>query len=435
MKLCAELSHWEGAREDQQIPTPPFSQSLPTETKNASLPAVILTYSVLAVASVFMVAARYLFPVLAADIRHDLGFSLANAGALSTIFALGVGIGGLPIGYLMSRFSRKAILQAGIAISSVAIGLTARMSAFWSLLLCLACTGIGMAIMTTVLFSFMGARFSRYRGAAVGSVNVCYGLGAIVGPLAAGFLRTSYQSWRVPMISFGLSGLFLVGVLAVSVPSWFSELQAVSQVRSDHGGASTLLNRNSILLTVLSVVHGFAFYGFLGLYPTFLRENLHYSPNTAGFVMSFFGLGGLLSIGGGWLGDRFPPRWILGTGFFCTAAVGYLVFHGSSSVAAQATLTFAYGVIANAIIYVNLAGYHLRSVQTSLGARASGLFVSSMYGSATFAGFLMGALASHGGWTMAGNIQVSLFSIIAAAFVMGLRLDQRPSRESAAESH
>ena len=40
----------------------------------------------------------------------------------------------------------------------------------------------------------------------------------------------------------------------------------------------------------------------------------------------------ILSIFGGWLGDRFSPRVVLSAAFFCVAALGYLCFHGSGSI-------------------------------------------------------------------------------------------------------
>ena len=45
------------------------------------------------------------------------------------------------------------------------------------------------------------------------------------------------------------------------------------------------------------------------MYPTFLRDSLHYSPKMAGLVLSFFGVGALTSIGGGWIGDKFCRAW------------------------------------------------------------------------------------------------------------------------------
>ncbi|MGH9437800.1 MAG: MFS transporter, partial [Terriglobia bacterium] len=52
----------------------------------------VAMFCVLLAAYVLMAADRYLFPVLAVDVRRDFGFSLASTGLLSTIFTLGLGI-------------------------------------------------------------------------------------------------------------------------------------------------------------------------------------------------------------------------------------------------------------------------------------------------------------------------------------------------------
>ena len=381
-------------------------------------------YCVLLVSYALMAADRFLFPVLAPDVRRDFGFSIANTGLLATIFTLGLGVGGLPTGYLLSQFSRKTVLLTGIAIFSAATALTAIARGFWSILILLAVTGIGMAMLATVMFALAASYFAGNRGAAIGSVNLCYGIGGIAGPILAGVLLSSYGNWRAPMVVFGLFGFVMIGVIALTVRPWFSETRRAAEARADRGGAPTLLNRNTVLLTVLSAIYGLVLYGFLGMYPTFLRESLQYSPGTAGFVMSFFGLGALASIAGGWLGDRFSPRVVLGAAFLCTAALGYLFFHASPAVVVQAILTCAYGVIGSAILYVNLAACHVKAVRSSLASRGSGMFVTSLYTSSAVAGYLMGAIVSYAGWVVAGEIQISLFSLVAAALALALRPDQ-----------
>jgi DHA1 family inner membrane transport protein len=165
-------------------------------------------------------------------------------------------------------------------------------------------------------------------------------------------------------------------------------------------------------------------YGYLGMYPTYLREHLAYSPVAAGTVMSVYGFGALASIGGGWLGDRFSPRLVMSATFLAAAVLGYLLFHGSPRFATQAALSFAWGIVVSGALYVNLAGYHVKAVTSDLVSRASGLFVASLYGSAAFAGYSIGWLASHAGWVTAGLIQISLLSIVGAALAVFLQDDR-----------
>jgi len=391
------------------------------DTQAGARNTAIAMYCVLLVAYSLMAADRYLFPFLNSDVRKEFGFSVPTIGLLSTIFTLGLGIGGLPTGYLLSRFSRKTVLMLGIAIFSGATMLTTVAGGFWTMLFCLAVTGIGMAMLATSMFALAASYFVNYRAAAIGSVNFCYGIGGFYAPILASAFLLSYKTWRAPMLAFGLFGFITLALILLFVRTWFSETRRTAQARADAGGASTLLNRNSVLLTILSMLHGLSMYGFLGLYPLYLREGLHFPPGTAGGVYKFFGVGALASILCGWLGDRFSPRVVLSGGFLCSAGLGYLFFHGSSSVLAASIMTCTYGVVASSILYVNLAGYHVKAVRGSLASRASGMFVTSLYAAAAFAGLLMGWIEAHHGWPMAGMIQMSVLSIVGAALALALR--------------
>jgi MFS transporter, DHA1 family, inner membrane transport protein len=385
----------------------------------------IAMYCAMLVSYALMAANRFLLPTVAANVRQEFAFSLARTGLLTTIFTVGLGLGGVPTGYLLSRFSRKTVLMAGIGVFSTSVALTTMASGFWTLFLCLTLMGVGMAMEATVMFALAASYFYNNRAAAIGSVNLCYGLGGIAAPIAASWLLNRYGNWRGPMLVFGAAGYAMIVLIALSVRRWFSETARAAEARAGSGGAATMMNRNTILLTIISLVYGLVLYGFLGMYVTFLRDpgGLAFAPTTAGSIYSFFGAGALLSIVGGWLGDRFSPRAVLCGAFLITAALGYAFAHAGPSTLLQGALTFAYGVVGSGVLYVNLAGYHVKAVRTSLASRGSGMFVTSLYGSSALAGYLMGFLASHAGWIAAFEIQIALLSLVAG----GLALLLRPS--------
>jgi DHA1 family inner membrane transport protein len=367
---------------------------------------------------------RQLFPLLAADVRREYGFSLANIGLLSTIFTLGMAVAGLPTGYLLARLSRKAVLQVGIGIFSTGTILTVLSTGFPDMLAYRAATGIGEAMQFTVLLAIAANYFAGHRGAAIGWINFCYALGSIVSPVLGGRALSTYQSWRVPMFLFGILGLLAIAVVALAVKPWFTEAQSNANEGASLGGAGTVWNRNTVLLTVMSLIGGLVIYGYLGMYPTFLRESLHYSPTAAGTVMSAFGIGAMGSIVGGWLGDRCSPRPLLGGAFLCSGALGYLLFDGTPSIKVQAVLSFAWGIVASGTIHVNLAGYHVKAVRSGLASRTAGIFVTSLYGSAAAAGYLMGWIAARGGWLLAAQIQLFLLSLVGGGLALALRPEQ-----------
>jgi len=371
---------------------------------------------------------RQLFPLVAPEVRREFAFSLAGVGLLSTVFTLGMAVAGVPTGFLLARFSRRAVLQTGIALFSAGTALMVVSRGFPDMLLYRTLTGVGEAMQLTVLLAIAANYFAGFRGAALGAVNFSFAIGAIVGPLLGGTLLGAYGTWRVPTLIFAVCGFAMMALIAAAVDSSYTERDGASTLRAGDGGAATLGNRNTILLTAMSLLGGLVIYGYLGLYPTFLREGLGYSPQSAGSVMGIYGLGALMSIAGGWIGDRGSPRVVLSTAFLAAAMLGYLLFNGSSSFYWQAVLSFAWGVVVSGVVYVNLAGYHVKAVRRDLAGRASGVFVTSLYLSAAIAGYVMGWIANRAGWGAAGALQISLCALAAAALALALRPAQMSPR-------
>jgi DHA1 family inner membrane transport protein len=337
---------------------------------------------------------------------------------------LGMAVAGAPTGFLLARFSRKAVLQAGIALFSAGTALTVLSRGFADMLMYRALTGIGEAMQLTVLLAIAANYFVGHRAAALGAVNFTFAIGAIISPVLGGALLGAYGSWRVPMVAFGVIGFVVMAIIAVSVDRSVTERDSAPAAHGHDGGAATLANRNTILLTVMSLLGGLVIYGYLGMYPTFLREGLGYSPTATALVTSLYGFGALTSIGGGWIGDRGSPRVVLSATFVVAAVLGYLLFNGSGAYYWQAMLSFAWGVVVSGMIYVNLAGYHVKAVRRNLAGRASGVFVTGLYLSAAVAGYLMGWIANRAGWADAGTIQISLSSLCAAGLALALRPEE-----------
>jgi DHA1 family inner membrane transport protein len=401
--------------------------SAPPREQTGARSLAIAMYCILLLSYVLMAADRYLFPVIAPYVRREFDFSPAITGLLTTIFTLGLGVGGLTTGYILARFSRKSVILVGVAIFSGATAMTTVTHGFWGMLLCLASQGIGMAMLATSMFALAASYFVNYKAAAIGSVNFCYGIGGFVGSYGAGVLLMKYGAWRVPMLVFGLFGFVMVAVMAISVRAWFSETRGGTPKRVAAGGAASLLNRNSVLLTILCVIHGLSMYGFLGSYASFLQENLHYTPSLSGFVVGLFAIGALASIAGGWLGDQLSPRITLFGSYVFIAVLGYLFYQHAPSVLTREILTLIYGVVGSAVLYVSLAAYHVKALESGLRSKGSGMFVTSLYGGAAFGGYLIRALATHGGWLFAGTVQMSILCAIGAMLSLALR----PSEMSA----
>ena len=279
-------------------------------------------FGLLLVAYTLMSADRYLINMLGPDIRAALGLSLPQMGALTTMFTLGIAIAGLPAGALIARTSRRTVLLLGIGLFSAATLALHASHRFLQHVRVYRHARRGMSFLATSMFALSASYFSKTRVAAVGIVNVCFGLGSFVGPWAVGNIRTSTGSWQTPMVVFGFTGIALAILVALVVRPWFTETKGVAQHSEATGGADSLMNRNTIIFSVLSALYGLTVYGFLGLYPTFLRDVLKLTPAEVGGIMPFFGLGSLTSFFAGQLGDRFPTKVVLSIASLVLVAAG-----------------------------------------------------------------------------------------------------------------
>ena len=121
----------------------------------------VVTFGVLIGSYVINAMDRQLFPLVAPDVRREYGFSLAGVGLLSTVFTLGMAVAGVPTGFLLARFSRRAVLQAGIALFSAGTALTVVSRGFADMLVYRTVTGIGEAMQLTVLLAIAANYFGR----------------------------------------------------------------------------------------------------------------------------------------------------------------------------------------------------------------------------------------------------------------------------------
>jgi len=378
-------------------------------------------FGLLLVTYILMVADRFLVSMLATDIRGALDLSVPQMFALTTMFTLGLGIGGLPAAALIARFSRKAVLLTGLILLSGATLLFTQATGFATMFVFIVLQGVGMSFLATAMFSLSTSYFSANRVAALGLVNLCFGLGSLLGHRIIGEMRTAMGSWESPMLTFGFAGIALAIAIAIFVRPWFSEVAPAAKQVVDSGGADTLKNRNTILLAVMSGLYGMVIYGFLGTYPSFILTELGLTHAEMGAIMMWFGIGGLTSYYGGKLGDKFSSKSVL---FTCSIALGVVtlfLFKTDQSIWTYKLIATLVGVFGAAIVYTNLAGGHVKSLKRSLTSKGSGMFVTSVYGGAALGGWTMGLLQENWNWTFAGQIQISLLCMVIAVLALGLR--------------
>lgn len=405
---------------DKSIPASQISP-YPLAIAGTFLGILCLSYS-------FNSADRQILPMLLPWISKEYGYSLQDAGLLSTVFTLGSAVIGIPIGYVLDHSSRKTIMVLGLTIYSIFTILTIYAHGFWDMLVYLAMSGIGEGMQIAGIYAALGSYFSKRRTLALGCLVIAYGIGGFLGPSLGTKLTLAYNDWHIPFIAFGVAGLIMAIVVLFFVPKGFTESKSQGGMSSGERVVThmpeNLWNRNVILCAVAAVITGFSLFGFISLYATYLIQVLKYPPMNAGLTFSFFGLGGIMSLAGGWCGDRFKQYWVIGIAFAGSSIVGYLMYNVVISFEVQCFMAFMTGTFCSGFLYLNVMSLLQRSVRPEMVGRASGIFVTSIYLSAVVAGWMFAKLVALFGWGGAGLIELSLLPIIGIISMVLINPDQ-----------
>ncbi len=390
-----------------------------TVSAPAGTAAIVLGFTVLCLSYMLNAMDRQVFYPLVPEIRAEFGFSLDQAGLLATGFTLGLALTGVPAGYLLDRMSRKTIVIASVLVYSagtVAIPLAA---GFLDMAVYRLLSGVGEGVQATAIYAIIGAYFFHRRALAAGFIGVAFGLGVFLGPVIGQALAAAGGTWRTPFYVFGVAGLVMALILLVTVPRAMSEAVAgragtADTASYDHVPASPY-NRNSLAFAITSAVSGLVFYGFLGLYPTFLREQLAFAPGQAALAASLVGFGAMMALPVGWLADRIDQRILLAVGFVGTAVSTLLAYTVATGASAQYVLAFLIGTFASGVLFTNCTTVLQRSVRPEHVGRGAGLFILTYYVAAAVSGLIFARLVAGIGWRGAGLVQLTLLPLVGLA--------------------
>jgi MFS family permease len=280
-------------------------------------------------------------------------------------------------------------------------------------------SGVGEGVQATAIYAIIGAYFFHRRAFAAGFIGLAFGLGVFLGPLIGQSLATAGGGWRSPFLIFGAAGLVMAVVVLVTVPRAMSEAVAgrdntTDTATYDHIPASPY-NRNALALGVASAVSGLVFYGFLGLYPTFLREELEFGAGQAALASSLVGFGAMMALPVGWLADRVDQRMLLAVGFVGSSLTALAAYQLAEGAAAQYVLAFLMGTFASGVLFTNCTTALQRAVRPEHVGRGAGLFMLAYYVAAAVSGLIFARLVAGMGWQGAGLVQLTLLPLVGLA--------------------
>ncbi|MEO3790557.1 MFS transporter [Nonomuraea sp. B10E15] len=381
--------------------------------------SVAIGFAVLCASYMLNAMDRQIFYPLLPEIRTELGFSLEQGGLLATGFTLGLALAGPPAGYLADRLSRRTIIVISVLVYSLGTLAIPLAVGFVDMSIYRLVSGIGEGVQATALYAVIGAFFFHRRALAAGVVGVAFGLGVFLGPLIGTGLAESSGTWRTPFFLFAAAGLAMSLLIAFTVSRKMTEAVTGGASQADatayeHVPASPY-NRNTLGVGIACAVSGLVFYGYLGLYPTFLREGLGFTADQAAFAVSMGGLGAMMALPAGWLGDRFNQARLLMLAMVATSVTAYLMYQVATAVPAQYLLSFLMGTFASGFLFTNCSTAMQRAVRPHHVGRGAGLFILTYYVAAAFSGLLFARLVGALGWEGAGLWQLTLLPVLGVA--------------------
>jgi nitrate/nitrite transporter NarK len=286
----------------------------------------------------------------------------------------------------------------------------------------------------TAILAIGASYFPKNRALMTGSVSFAYGIGSFIGPVATARLLSAFD-WKMPFIVFGLLGVVAMAMVAVGVRSWFSEGKgnAEQQVGDDGrsypaGDSNTIWNPVTVLLGFAAISAGVGSFGLAGLYPTYMRNALGFTPQQAAGVMSMIGIGGFLAPLGGWLGDRLGYQRVLMIALPLMGLAGCIAFSElNKSVVLHSMVALLYGVAVLTLLYSNMSAIIISSMKPSMTARTSGLFIAAYYIPAAFAGYLLAEIKEATNWSTAGITQTAGFALLSMILIIAAGMKSRPA--------
>jgi MFS family permease len=371
---------------------------------------------------------RQVFPVLLKPIVGDLGFNPSEAGLLSTVFTLGMGLAAIPAGYLADRFGRKRMMQLGLIIFSVATLAQVFALGFVDMGLYRILSGVGEGVQNAALYSAVGLYFHRNRGFAVGTLNAAYGVGAFLGPMLGNHFQL-VGGWKLPLILFAAFGALVWLLISLGVPKsvtdgrWEHEVAAAVPVQGN-GSVGRVLNHNIVLCMICSTTTGLAVFAYIGLYPTYLQNSEGFTSSQASVAAGMSGIGALASVFIGMLGDRWNYRTLTMIGVGGVMVFGAGLFSLNLPIGLHIVGSTVMGLCFTGTFYTTMNTLMQKSVPQDRVGTGVGLFVASYYIPAAVAGLIFALLQVALGWGGAGLI---MMAAIPAVGLVAMGMVRQPS--------
>ncbi len=253
---------------------------------------------------------RQIVNILAEPIKHDLGLSDGQLGALTGFsFALFYTVLGVPIARLADRFDRGRIIAAALFVWSAFTALCGLAGGFATLFAARVGVGVGEAGCNPPASSLIADIVPKARRASAMAVYALGNpLGSLLGLAVGGLIAANY-GWRAAFIAAGIPGVLVALVVLTTIrdPRSAAPADVAGAVPPWRATLAELLRGRAFrLVAFAAAAMAFLNYGKVAFYGSFFLRNHTAQLEAAALAadlrpMTLLGLllGGLIGISGG----------------------------------------------------------------------------------------------------------------------------------------
>ncbi len=243
----------------------------------------LLTFVCYAVMAIFAVALTITSPLLPA-IAASFALSMAESGMIFTVSFLGLVAFILAGGVLADRWGKRRVLAvalAGFTLALLAMPLAPSFAAVCAVTFFIG--GFG-GILESQIGALVVALNPERPSYSLNMAQVFFGVGALVGPIAAGMLLAAGFDWRLCYAVLGALGIALtVLFVAIRVP----ELASTDRI-SWAAFAGLVRDRRFLLICLCMMLYTGAEVGSWGWMSTFLTRSLGFSIIESSVAVGLF---------------------------------------------------------------------------------------------------------------------------------------------------
>ena len=264
--------------------------------------------AVLALINFVNFAARQVFVPLIPLLREHLHVTDAELGSLQTFLLVVLAVGSIPFGFLADRFSRKAIIAAGILFWSVATFAGGLASGFLFFLIARAVVGLGEAAYAPAAQSMISGAFPQERRAVAQAIFASgMLLGGAAGHAFGGIIGARY-GWQDALFIVALAGIAPgIALFWIEEPPRGPRSEVVPIARLLHVPAFVSMIFAGICITFSSVSLLTWGTDFAHSYKDFSLREASVSLAAIGLLSALFGV-----LTGGFVADRLHRRFSYG---------------------------------------------------------------------------------------------------------------------------